>query len=1042
MGKSSDTTTEKALRIAVDEAYLANEEEIVRSLASNNNPPQFTQIHQQAFRLVERSRELHTAPQLNNFLNEFSLSSDEGIVLMCLAEALLRIPDSATQSRLIHDKLSSADWWSHIGHSPSLLVNASAWGLVLTGSVLQPDYDAQLKAGQFLKVMFSRLGAPLIRNALQQAMQLLAEQFVAGETLSQAIQTCTKLNPNTICSYDMLGEAALTSADAENYLERYQSAILQLGKYKAQSEANTANHSISIKLSALHPRYEYAQSNRIEHELSPKLIELAQLAKQLDIDLTIDAEEASRLELLMECFKAAFTHPALKNWHGLGLAVQAYQKRALPQLRWLNHLARSQHKTIPLRLVKGAYWDTEIKQAQADGLQSYPVFTRKQSTDVSYLSCAHYLLENSQTFYPQFGSHNALTIASIQQMTSAYQRYEFQRLYGMGESLYNAYNQLAEQPKPCRIYVPVGLQVDLLPYLVRRMLENGANTSFVYQAGDPQIAITDLLTDPLEDIKRFKFSAHPAIPLPKKIYSERRNSSGINLNSPQQLRNTHRQLDIAATQQYSAAAANAQQQTRKIFSLADPQKIIGEVINTDAADIPMTIERAANAQTPWSQTAVDKRASMLEKAADLFEENKFTLMHLCIHEAGRCLHDAHNEIREAIDFCRYYAQQARKLFNTKAEYQGIVGEKNTGHWQGKGIFVCISPWNFPIAIFTGQIAAALVAGNSVIAKPATATPLCAMQVIKYLHQAGIPSNVLQCLFGPSEQLGQLLTNDVRISGVAFTGSVNTAQQINRNLAARNAPIASMIAETGGQNVMISDSSALPEQLVKDVIRSAFNSAGQRCSALRVLFVPEEIADNTLELIKGAMQQLTIGDPADEATDIGPVIDAKAREKLQQHIRYLESINAPLFQKPLPNSAANGVFFAPTMCELDNIQQLHGEVFGPILHIIRYQHENLNLLIESINQSGYGLTLGIHSRIQTTINYIKQRIKVGNIYINRDMIGAVVGSQPFGGCGLSGTGPKAGGPHYLTRFANEVTVSENTTAIGGNASLLMMDEHKT
>lgn len=1044
MGKPPDTASEQALRAAIDAAYLADEAELLTTLAAYCDGLQHTKSQQQAHQLLTHSRKLKTVPLLTNFMNEFSLSSDEGIVLMCLAEALLRIPDSATQSRLIRDKLSAPDWESHIGHSPSLMVNASAWGLLLTGRLVKPGDEEQLRNGHFLKRILNQLGEPLIRKAMQQAMQILGSQFVAGETLNEAVQTCTQLNTaDNAYSYDMLGEAALTATDAKHYLTRYRSALLQLGEFKTQ-HPNAPTHSISIKLSALHPRFESAQRVRVQQELTPKLIELAQLAKQFNIGLTIDAEEASRLELLLDCFQTVFSQPALKNWTGLGVAVQAYQKRALPVLHWLQQLASSQAKLIPVRLVKGAYWDTEIKRAQAQGLSGYPVFTRKQATDVSYLACARYLLANTQAFFPQFATHNALTIANIQQLANGHQPYEFQRLYGMGESIYAAYRALAKQPKSCCVYVPVGRQSDLLPYLVRRMLENGANTSFVYQAGDPKIAIETLLADPFEAIKRVSFSPHPAIPLPAQIYSDRKNSNGINVDSPSELNDTQRQLCHAATINYFAEPVvhrhqQAQEQAHDIISPADRHTLIGKVFNTPPAMIADVIEDAVRAQTAWSQTAVDKRAEILELAAELFNTHQHSLMHLCIHEAGRCLRDAQAEVREAIDFCRYYAQQARQLFNAKQNFQGVVGEQNQGLWQGRGVFVCISPWNFPLAIFTGQIAAALVAGNSVIAKPASATPLCGMQIIKYLHQAGVPRDVLQFLTGPSEQLGALLTSDTRISGVAFTGSTTAAQQINQRLAARDAPIASMVAETGGQNVMIADSSALPEQLVKDVIRSAFNSAGQRCSALRVLCLAEEIAEDTLKLLKGAMQQLSIGNPADEATDIGPVINAQACEKLHRHIDYLRSIQAPIFQLSMPATTAHGNFFPPTLCELENMQQLRGEVFGPILHVIRYRHENLDQLIASINLTGYGLTLGIHSRIQTTIDHICQHVKVGNIYINRDMVGAVVGAQPFGGCGLSGTGPKAGGPHYLHRFANEITVSENTAAIGGSTSLLMLDD---
>lgn len=1043
MGKPQDMAAEQSLRAAIDAAYLADESETLKALAASVGELQHPSIRQQAEQLLSDSRSPEDTLLFSHFMHEFSLSSAEGIALMCLAEALLRTPDSPTQSRLIRDKLSAADWQNHIGHSPSLMVNAAAWGLLLTGKGLTADEQLQLSNRSFITAMLQRLGETLIRSALQQAMRILAKQFVAGETLLQASKTCREqATPASAYSYDMLGEAAIGAADAKQYLSRYRTAIIQLGNLKAQ-QTNQVTQRISIKLSALHPRFEHSQARRIKNELIPTLIELGQLAKQHTIAITIDAEESSRLELSLDCFQAMFCHPSLNNWQGLGLAVQAYQKRALPVLHWLRQLAASQRKTIPLRLVKGAYWDSEIKLAQSQGLAAYPVFSRKQASDVSYLACARYLLDNSAFFFPQFATHNALTIASIQHLASPNQAYEFQRLYGMGKSLYRAYH--AQYPaKTCCVYVPVGPHSDLLPYLVRRMLENGANSSFIYQASDPEVALDTLLANPFAAVKRAHFSPHPAIPLPAQIYPDRLNASGIHFDSPRALNHTLQQLNNAAKAEYIAEpllynSPTPKDKGREAFSPADRRNRIGRVVDTPAMLIPSIIDAAAKAHIHWSKTSVEHRAKVLEGAAKRLEEDQYTLIYLCIHEAGRCLRDAQAEVREAIDFCRYYAQQARQLLNTEQLFQGIVGEHNRGQWRGRGIFVCISPWNFPLAIFSGQIIAALVAGNSVIAKPASATPLCGMQIIKHLHQAGIPRDVLQFVPGSSKQLGPPLSADPRICGLAFTGSITTAQHLNRQLAARDAPIATLIAETGGQNVMIADSSALPEQLVKDLIRSAFNSAGQRCSALRVLFIAEEIADDTRRLLKGAMQQLSIGDPADESNDIGPLIDPQAVEALARHLNYLRLIKAPVFQLPLPKSSAHGSFFPPTLCQLNNIQQLPHEVFGPVLHLIPYSHQHLTPLIESINELGFGLTLGIHSRIQTTIDHICQHAKVGNIYINRDMVGAVVGAQPFGGCGLSGTGPKAGGPHYLSRFATEVTLSENTAAIGGNASLLMLNE---
>lgn len=1020
---------------AIHARYLADDESVINALLTRLCLEPAARQH--AVRIAEelvlavRSRQLSRGG-LDAFMREYDLSSQEGVVLMCMAEALLRIPDPATADQLIRGKLAEGDWERHLGHSPSLLVNASTWGLVLTGRLVAFDAPAPQGITGVLQRLIARGGEPLIRHAIEGAMRLLADQFVLAQTIEDAIdrRRQPEFAPYRF-SFDMLGEAAMTQDDADRYFGAYEHAI----RVVAGAGTGTAEvaDSISVKLSALHPRFEIFQRERVLRELPSRLLDLARMCRDRGIDLTIDAEETERLELTLDIFSRVFADASLRDWNGLGLAVQAYQKRAVPVIEWLAARAQAQRKRIPLRLVKGAYWDSEIKRAQQQGLPGYPVFTNKAATDVSYLSCACALLNRSDAFAAQFATHNAHTVAAILQIAGADRKVEFQRLHGMGEELY------AEAIKAlninCRVYAPIGSHRDLLPYLVRRLLENGANTSFVNRVANEAVPIAIVTADPVTQA-----SAPSRIPLPAHLYGdERRNSQGINLTDTCTLRALLVDVQEVLKREWHAqpridgqhVAASA----RPVVNPADRMHIVGHVMeasDTMAADALATASRAFPA---WNATPVDERAQCLERAADLFEAHRTELIALCVAEAGKTVTDAVAEVREAVDYCRYYAAQARRLMSTPRDLTGVTGESNELALAGRGPFVCISPWNFPLAIFTGQIAAALATGNTVVAKPAEQTPLVAARAIELLLDAGIPGDVLGSVPGPGDTIGAQLCRDPRTAGVVFTGSTETAWAINRLLAGRDAPIAPLIAETGGQNVMIVDSSALIEQVVRDAVRSAFNSTGQRCSALRVLYLQHEIADMAIAMLRGAMAQLQVGDPASPATDVGPVIDLESRERLNAHIARMEREAVCIARTPLPPGCAGGTFIAPHAFELDSIRQLDREVFGPVLHVIRYQAEALEAVIADINRTGYGLTLGIHSRIDATIDFIAQRVRAGNIYVNRDMIGAVVGVQPFGGMGLSGTGPKAGGPEYLHRFVTEKTLTVNTAAVGGNPALL-------
>jgi len=1042
---SQPPPSREGLRAAISAAYLADEAPTVRRLLADAEIPEARSVKVQATAAgwVRRVRTLRDKESpLDAFMREYDLSSEEGVLLMCLAEALLRIPDDATAEKLIADKLADADWDSHLGKSDSLFVNASTWGLMLTGRIVRLSPATTGNFRRALGKLVGKSSEPVIRLAIRQAMRLMGHQFVMGRTIEEAMGNArSKEQKRYLHSYDMLGEAALTADDAKRYLASYRAAIKAIGNWKHVPHGAPVMQrpGISVKLSALHPRYEFAKSARVLAELTPVLLDLARAARRENIGLTVDAEEADRLELSLDLFEAVYRNDSLSGWDGFGLAVQAFQKRAVPVLDWLESLGRAVGRKIPVRLVKGAYWDTEIKRSQEQGLPGYPVFTRKLSTDVSYLACARRLLAARDVFYPQFATHNAHTAAAVRDHAGDGEGYEFQRLHGMGEALYEVIGE--DLPAiPCRVYSPVGSHEDLLPYLVRRLLENGANTSFVNRIFDDAEPPEQLVADPIAAARGLAPIPNPGLPLPEALYGPaRRNSAGLNLADDKEMRAFAAQLGApaatgVATSLIAAKAAPTKAKGRPITDPADRRHVVGEWTSLDPALVPVVVETAVKVFPRWSATAVDQRAGALERAADALEARRAEFVQLLIREAGKTIPDSIAEVREAVDFLRYYAAQARELIAAPLALPGPTGEHNELQLHGRGAFVCISPWNFPLAIFTGQIAAALAAGNAVIAKPAEQTNLVGVRMVALLHEAGIPGEVLQCVLGEGN-VGAALTADARIAGVAFTGSVEVARLINRALAARDGTIATLIAETGGQNAMIVDSSALPEQVVKDTIASAFNAAGQRCSALRVLFLQEEIADKVIAMLKGAMAELVIGDPGVLATDVGPVIDAEAQQRLEKHAAAIRKIGTLIDQRPLPKDCSHGTYFTPCAVEIASLSQLTSENFGAMLHVIRYKAKDLERVVADINASGFGLTLGVHSRIESTWRRVQAAARVGNCYINRNMIGAVVGVQPFGGEGLSGTGPKAGGPHYLLRFVTERTLTVNTAAVGGNARLL-------
>lgn len=1034
---------------AVSDNYIVDEEqylsELIKLVPSSDEA--IERVTRRAHELVNKVRQFDKKGLMvgiDAFLQQYSLETQEGIILMCLAEALLRIPDAATADALIEDKLSGAKWDEHMSKSDSVLVNASTWGLMLTGKIVKLDKKLDGTPSNLLSRLVNRLGEPVIRQAMMAAMKIMGKQFVLGRNMKEALKNSEdKRKLGYTHSYDMLGEAALTRKDAEKYYTDYANAITELGA-QSYNENESPRPTISIKLSALHPRYEVANEDRVLTELYDTVIRLIKLARGLNIGISIDAEEVDRLELSLKLFQKLFNSEATKGWGLLGIVVQAYSKRALPVLVWLTRLAKDQGDEIPVRLVKGAYWDSELKWAQQAGEAAYPLYTRKAGTDVSYLACARYLLSDATrgAIYPQFASHNAQTVAAISDMAGD-RNHEFQRLHGMGQELYDTI--LAETgAKAVRIYAPIGAHKDLLPYLVRRLLENGANTSFVHKLVDPKTPIESLVIHPLTTLTGYKTLANNRIVLPADIFgSDRKNSKGLNMNIISESEPFFAALEQFKNTQWQAGPlVNGKTLTgehKTIVSPYDTTQTVGQVAFADKAAIEAAVASAEAAFASWARTPVETRASALQKLADLLEENREELIALCTREAGKSIQDGIDEVREAVDFCRYYAVQAKKMMAKPELLPGPTGELNELFLQGRGVFVCISPWNFPLAIFLGQVSAALAAGNTVIAKPAEQTSIIGYRAVQLAHQAGIPVEVLQFLPGTGATVGSAITADERIGGVCFTGSTGTAKLINRTLANRDGAIIPLIAETGGQNAMVVDSTSQPEQVVNDVVSSSFTSAGQRCSALRVLFLQEDIADRVIEVLQGAMDELVIGNPSSIKTDVGPVIDATAKANLDAHIDHIKQVGKLIKQMPLPAGTENGHFVSPTAVEIDSIKVLEKEHFGPILHVIRYKASELAHVINEINSTGFGLTLGIHSRNEGHALEVADKVNVGNVYINRNQIGAVVGVQPFGGQGLSGTGPKAGGPHYLTRFVTEKTRTNNITAIGGNATLLSLGD---
>jgi RHH-type transcriptional regulator, proline utilization regulon repressor / proline dehydrogenase / delta 1-pyrroline-5-carboxylate dehydrogenase len=1015
--------------------YAPPDEDIARALLAQTavTPATDARIDARTRRLVAAIRARRdNVGGIEAFLREYSLSTKEGLALMVLAEALLRVPDSATADRLIEDKLSAVDWPHHEVQSSALLVAASAWALGLSARIIQAGETPESILGDLVK----RLGLPPVRLATRQAMRLLGSHFVLGQTIEEALARAAT-DRSARYSFDMLGEAARTAADAETYFLAYAAAIEAIGKQAGNAEL-PARPGISVKLSALHPRYEAISRARVLAELSPRVLELARLAKNYDLNFTIDAEEADRLELSLDVVAHVLPDPSLARWDGFGIAIQSYQKRALDVLDWIIGAGEALDRRLMVRLVKGAYWDTEIKRAQERGLPDYPVFTRKAMTDLCYMRLVRRMLAARPQLFPQFATHNALTVASVFEEAGNPLGYEFQRLHGMGEVLYQALRN--EEPSmACRIYAPVGDHRDLLAYLVRRLLENGANSSFVSMAADPSVPVAAILERPSAVIKAPQYARHPAIPLPRALYGEsRRNSVGVEFGD-------QASLDALCIEIREQAPRDAQAQPlidgievaghRRAITSPIDGATIGFVIEGDDALVASVIAAAQAGFPAWDATPLGQRAAALEQASDLFEQHRGRLIALLQVEGGKTLDDAVAEVREAIDFCRYYAAEARTSLRAQP-LVGPTGEINELRYRGRGVFVCISPWNFPLAIFTGQIAATLVAGNAVVAKPAEQTPLIAAEAVRLMHAAGIPATALHLMPGDG-QVGAMLVAARGVAGVAFTGSTEAARAINRTLAEKEAPIVPLIAETGGVNAMIVDATALPEQVADDVVTSSFRSAGQRCSALRLLCLQDDVADRILDVIEGATAELKLGDPRDPSTHVGPIIDSEAKAKLDAWIARMDEQGRVRFRWEGTISPA-GTFVPPAIVELDRARDLKQEVFGPILHVVRYDASELDRLLEDILDSGYGLTLGIHSRIDTTVERVIARLPVGNVYVNRNMIGAVVGTQPFGGTGLSGTGPKAGGPNYLRRFATEQTVTINTAAAGGNATLLMQD----
>ncbi|VAX00033.1 Proline dehydrogenase / Delta-1-pyrroline-5-carboxylate dehydrogenase [hydrothermal vent metagenome] len=1025
-------------RQAIVKNYVLEENAYVDYLLTiiGNTESSLQSIQKLATSLVLEVRTRHTEQQgMLAFIRQYNLSTEEGMVLMCLAEALLRIPDAASANKLIRDKLSQTNWQDYLGESDSAFVNAATWGLLLSGKLVQLKPDVSNNISHYINTLINKSSETIIRAALKEAMRFMGTQFVLAETIEDAIKH------NGLFSFDMLGEAAISADTAERYFNDYLTTI----KTIAQHQDST--NSISIKLSALHCRYEFSQQSILQLELYPKLKDLIETAIKLNVAITLDAEESNRLDIMLDAFQYMYDIALEHNWSHLGIAVQAYQFRALPVLKWLNDVSTKNACNINVRLVKGAYWDSEIKLAQQQGLEYYPVYTRKENTDLAYLCCAQYLF-SCKAITPQFATHNAHTISSIIEYSKSFKtkKFEFQRLFGMGELLYDCL--FKKHNITCRVYAPVGDYKSLLSYLVRRLLENGANSSFVQRIENIKIDVASITRDPLITVKNHNSHCNPNITLPSDIFKpSRKNAAGINLSNIHSLKKLDLILSEVYHKQYhvtpiingiSSSESSHYRTTRQIINPANSADVIAQLELATQDDINNAMTQAKTAFKKWSSSNITVRSDCLVKLSNLIEENTELLIALCIREAGRCIHDALAEIREAIDFCRYYATKATELFEPQ-ELAGPTGETNILKIQARGIFVCISPWNFPIAIFTGQIVAALVSGNCVLAKPAQQSSLCASKIIELCYLAGIPKSVLYFLPAASADSSDCLLQHSNLAGVVFTGSLTSANKIKHALVSRAGAIVPLIAETGGMNAMIVDSSALAEQVVVDIVNSAFNSAGQRCSSLRFLYLQNDIADNIIDLLIGAVVELSIADPRSLATDIGPLIDQKSKAKIIQHLHFL---NDSVFANSLydvnltqQQDTKDDLFIHPAIYEIKKLCNIPEEVFGPVLHIIRYPQADLRHVVDEINDSGFGLTLGIHSRISSNIELVCQHAKVGNIYVNRNIIGAVVGVQPFGGQGCSGTGPKAGGPHYLKSFCTEQVISTNITAIGGNSALL-------
>jgi len=1051
-------------RAEIRRLHRAPEPEVLKPLLRDAalDPDSRRSVENRALAMLAELRAAQSSGWVNQFLQEYRLNTSEGIALLSLAEAFLRVPDPETADQLIADKLGNADWRAHKGKSHSTLVNSATWGLVIGRALVSETEQASA-----LKRLFARMGEPFVRQAVGAAMRLMGEIFVMGRTIEEAIKRMQKReNAGFTASFDMLGEAARTFPDAARYFASYENAIRAVGKVAKRC------HSISVKLSALHPRYEVSQYERCVPSLIEQVEALALLAKQSDIAFTIDAEESERLEMSLEIIEAVAGLPSLKGWDGLGMAVQAYGKRCRPTIAWADSIGAATGRRIAVRLVKGAYWDSEIKRTQEQGLPDYPLFTRKASTDVSYLACARDMLA-ARNIYPAFATHNALTVATLLEWAGESRDFEFQRLHGMGEGLYE--KLVREQGYKTRIYAPVGGHQDLLAYLVRRLLENGANSSFVHQLADETLSDSDLLADPVARIAAVGGTRHPSIPLPKDLFEPTRgNSQGLDLADRVEL---ERVVGAVAREPFAPSEVEgpSRAKPRAKESLGSARQGVSTSLDTNGkkpavtstgenadqckAEAQSMVSRALAAFPAWDSRSVEDRAQCLDRLADLLEQERDALMRICVQEAKKTIPDALAEVREAVDFCRYYANQARSGLQP-VELPGPTGERNVLRMAGRGVWVCIAPWNFPLAIFLGQVTAALVAGNSVVAKPAPQTPEIAAYAVGLAHGAGIPEDVLILAPGGPD-MGAALVEDSRIAGIAFTGSTATAKRIARELLSDDErPIIPFIAETGGINAMIVDSTALPEQVVIDVVTSAFRSAGQRCSALRLLLLQEEIAERTLEMLTGAMDTLVVGDPADPATDVGPVIDQGAYDRLMAHReetrgQWVHTIPAPTplpltggagggavptnNPHPNPSPEGEGLYVPPTLIRIDRVEDLKKEWFGPLLHVATWKAGQLAETVERVNRSGFGLTMGLHSRIARAAEAVEESATVGNLYVNRSMIGAIVGSQPFGGEGLSGTGPKAGGPHYLPRFCAERVTSTDTTSAGGNATLLSLED---